>query len=327
MPANYTVGKPSIFKKITNKIRYRAKVRELKFSPLMDHTQLSILENLRKDGYAVLPNFISESALNVLKSDFQNSLNELKFLETPYLDYSKIDPAEHPPLEELMLLPPDEIGKMGLAIEKSDCQNYEQVINKFNPPEITLHMLESSSAFQTLWLDPYLLAIASQYMGLVPQLAEAYVRRSFPSPHHIANNYWHRDCVDNTTHFLKIFFFFTDCTLQTGPHEYIKGSCTDKNKLETLNNKRYYYDHEVDSLYPQNSEDRVISIVPAGTVLIEDTRGLHRAHALTSGYRDLGYAVFKPMHKKARTYYKFPKTAYDNLNTFQKKFIQEQCTV
>lgn len=323
----YTIATPSLLEVVANKIRYRSNMRALASSPSLDSTQLKILEDLRRDGCAIVPNIISASMLNSLKLDLQNALEELKFADTPYLDPSKIDPVKHPPLKKIMLLSPEELRKMGLAIDRADFHSYQQVIDDFSPAELAVHMLEYSEVFRNLWLNPYLLSIVSHYMGLVPQLVEAYVRRSFPSPHRIANNFWHRDCIDNKTYLLKIFFFLTDCTSETGPHEYIRGSCTEKNKLKILNGKRFYEDAELDAAYPETSEDRIVSIVPAGTIVIEDTRGLHRAHILTSGYRDLGYAVFKPAPKNMPPYYKLPSSSCEKLTPFQKLFVPEQCFI
>ena len=271
-PLRYTVGKPSAGTKLANKIRYRSNVRALVNSPSLDDTQLKVLNDLRNDGYAILPNHISESMLGLLDRDLQQSLDELKFLSTPMLDYAKLEPLNDDSLSRhVMGLSPQELSKTEFTIEKSDCHSYQQVVNDFRPSELALHMLEYSENFLSATLDPYLLPIICQYLGLVPQLAHAYVRRSFPAPYRILNNNWHRD-IDNKTHLLKMFFFLTDCNDETGPHEYIKGSCSDPNRLNALNDKRYYDDAAVNALYPENSEDRVVSIVPAGTIILEDTR-------------------------------------------------------
>ena len=42
------------------------------------------------------------------------------------------------------------------------------------------------------------------------------------------------------------------------------------------------------------SKDHIISEVPAGTIILEDTRGLHKAGIPQRHYRDLGFAVFLP---------------------------------
>ena len=326
-PIKYTVGKPSAATKLANKIRYRSNVRALENSPSLDDTQLKVLNDLRNDGYAILPNYLSESMLGLLDKDLQQSLDELKFLSTPMLDYSKLEPLNDDALSRhVMGLSPEELGKTEFTIDKSDCHSYQQVVNDFKPSELALHMLESSENFLSATLDPYLLPIVCQYLGLVPQLQHAYVRRSFPAPYRILNNNWHRD-IDNKTHLLKMFFFLTDCNDETGPHEYIKGSVSDPKRVNTLNGKRYYDDDAVNDLYPENSEDRIVSIVPKGTVILEDTRGLHRANILKSGYRDLGYAVFKPWPKKRAVHYSVPATYVEKLTPYQQMFLPERAIV
>jgi hypothetical protein len=161
--------------------------------------------------------------------------------------------------------------------------------------------------------------VVEEYMGLTPLLQEAYMRRNFPSPYRTMNHYWHRD-LNHQTHLLKAFLFLTDCHVENGPHEFVSGSHTDL----TLNGKRYYSDHEVES-YARSSNHPVIkSVVKAGTVILEDTRGLHRAVVPMKGYRDLGFAVFAPFpwYRPYRiSHYQISSEVYQALNSQQKKFI------
>ena len=39
----------------------------------------------------------------------------------------------------------------------------------------------------------------------------------------------------------------------------------------------YYSDEEIDDVWPISSPNHITSEVPAGTIIIEDTRGLHKA--------------------------------------------------
>lgn len=89
---------------------------------------------------------------------------------------------------------------------------------------------------------------------------------------------------------MKAFFFLTDCNLKTGPHHYILGKVQDR----TIDGKNYFSDEEVRAVYPEDSGREVVSVVPAGTIVLEDTRGLHKAGIPEEGYRDLGYATFIP---------------------------------
>jgi hypothetical protein len=89
-----------------------------------------------------------------------------------------------------------------------------------------------------------------------------------------------------------------------------------------LNGQRYFTDEEVDRAYPPGSPERLVSVVKAGTVVIEDTRGLHRARLPKSGFRDLGYAVFVPLRPfYPHQNYRFPRDAYERLTRFQRAFI------
>ncbi|MFT5519454.1 MAG: hypothetical protein ACI9IA_000034 [Enterobacterales bacterium] len=322
----HKIEKPSLARKLFNRFRYSSNISALKKSPPLDNTQIDILNDLQTDGFAILTSYIPPKVLDTLRGEFQASLNSIKFA-TPCLAQSKIDPKKHQSfLRNRMLATPKELSELGLAIEKGDCVNYKQVLDDYSPSTLSVQMLEHSTTYQNVWLDTYLLSIISEYMGLVPQLIESYVRRNFPCPHRSMNHFWHRD-LNSKYHLIKGFFFLNDCTINNGPHEYIKGSYTNKNKLKLLNDKRYYDDDEVNLIYPENSSDRILSVVPAGTIIIEDTRGLHRANVPNEGYRDLGYAVFAPATTRTPPYYNFPQQDYERLTQLQKYSVPNQCLV
>ena len=118
---------------------------------------------------------------------------------------------------------------------------------------------------------------------------------------------------------VKAFFFLSDCAEENGPHEYVRGS---HRKLDVLNGKRYFDDAEVDALHPPGSRTRFLSKVKAGTVVLEDTRGLHRANLPVAGHRDLGYAVFMPLRPfYPHRNYQLPSDALGELSGFQRAFI------
>ena len=70
----------------------------------------------------------------------------------------------------------------------------------------------------------------------------------------------------------------------------------------------------------------MVSKVPAGTIIIEDTRGLHKAGIPVKSFRDLGYVVFMPVNffKKPKNLYSITKSTYQKLTTTQKLFIPKQ---
>ena len=117
---------------------------------------------------------------------------------------------------------------------------------------------------------------------------------------------------------MKVFYFFNDCTEDNGPHHYIDQS----HRNFSVNGKRYYSEEEVFSKYHKSQE--IKSIVKKGTVIIEDTRGLHKAGMPKEGFRDLGYAVFSPLTILGQakvSYYSMDRKLHENLSSYQKKFI------
>ena len=129
---------------------------------------------------------------------------------------------------------------------------------------------------------------------------------------------WHRD-TNHDKYLVKAFIFFTDCDIETGAHHYIAGSIDDPR----FRDKVYFTDEEINATWPVGSDDHMISTVPAGTIIIEDTRGLHKAGIPERDYRDLGFAIFAPPNNflKSKPYYKIEKYTYDQLSSEQRHFI------
>lgn len=277
---------------------------------------------LHRDGFVALENFVSPAALSVMQEELDVALRQLRF-QTPCLAQSRIDADRHAELiRDNLYVSDKQMQEYGISFGREEAHSLEQVIRDFNPSTLTVYMLEHSESYRRLWLDEYLLTIVSSYLGLVPHLSEAYVRRNYPSPFRTMNHFWHRD-LNGRHYLLKIFIFLSDCTIENGPHEFIRGS---HRRFDSLNGKRYFSDHEVDSVYPPQGPDRKLGTVKAGTVLLEDTRGVHRAQMPNFGFRDLGYAVFVPLTERSKVAnFQLPKKDCDSLTEFQRAFIPTAC--
>ena len=312
------VREPSVLDHIQSRLVFHDSYVKRRHMPPLSEEQSEQVNTLRRDGCVVLREYVPATRLRELQSDLERGLNELRF-EMPCLAQSRVDPVRHAALiDNFMYGSPRQLAEMGVTFDRGEAHSYAQVVRDFDPSTLSLPMLEYSQAFRDAWLDPYLLGIVAHYMGLVPKLAEAYVRRNFPAPYRTMNHYWHRD-LNIPFHLLKIFFFLTDCSAHTGPHEFVRGSHA---RLDVLNGQRYYSDAEVDRVYAPGSADRVLSIVKAGTVVIEDTRGLHLANMPAREFRDLGYAVFNPLRPfYPHRNYRFPRGAYSRLSPLQQAFI------
>ena len=201
--------------------------------------------------------------------------------------------------------------------DRSEFETYEEAISKFEPSTLKVPIPDHADYFN-LWLEPELIGIVEAYMGFTPILTEAYIRRNYPARFKVMNHIWHRD-RNHQTHLLKGFIFLSDCTLRTGPHHFIKGSVDDPH----LRDKNYYTEEEIREHYPLESGREIVSEVPAGTIILEDTRGLHKAGVPEEGYRDLGYSVFLPpmAFKKWTDMYSLSHATFDALSPHQRKFI------
>jgi hypothetical protein len=301
-----------------SRLRFRDCYAALPLASALNARQEEAVARLRSDGYAMLEGHIERGVLRVLQAELQEALEALRF-EMPCLAQTRIDPARDRDLiDAYMYASPAQLAARGLAFSRDEARDYGQVIRDFNPSTLTVYPLAWSAAYRKVWLDPFILGIAAAYTGMVPKMAEAFVRRNFPSPYRTMNHFWHRD-LNHKHYMLKAFLFLSDCTLETGPHEFVAGS---HRLFEPLNGRRYFDDEQVDAAFPRGSRERVVSEVAAGTVLLEDTRGLHRADMPQTGHRDLGYVTFMPMNENpAARYYDLPAAAYRELTPFQRAFV------
>jgi hypothetical protein len=314
----FELGKPNIVERALRRLRHRDCYSRAPLVPHLDARQIALVDELRREGTLVLESYIEPQQLDRLRTETQQSLDNLEF-ETPCLAQSRLDRARHADLlDNFLLATPDEFASRGAAFERSEARSLDQVVREFEPSTLTIYPLERSPNFRNVWLDPWLLAIIAQYLGLVPKLLEAYVRRNFPARYWTMNHYWHRD-LNDPHQLVKVFVFLSDCSVDNGPHEFVRGSHRDYSRL---NGQRYYTDADIDRAYPPGTPERLVSEVKAGTVIVEDTRGLHRARMPVTGHRDLGYAVFFPLADGSEpTCYKFPSHAFEALTAFQRAFI------
>jgi hypothetical protein len=317
---NFFFKELSPIQKIRNNVLHiDSYIRKLS-CPSVSQEQREISNQIKTDGYVILNQYLSEETLKEAQNHINKSLENGEF-EFPVFAQRNIDKQKHKDIINNHFLESDqELYEKGLAFSKSEFTTFEESVEKYKPSIFKIPYPAQSKTFSSIWLDEFLLGIISEYMGLAPKLLEAYIRRNYPSEYKRTNHYWHRD-LNHPMHLLKVFIFFSDCSANNGPHEYIKGS----HKNLTINGKRFFEEKDIDSVYSPEHPNRIKSIVKAGTVVIEDTRGVHRAIIPKEGYRDLGFAVFAPVPTyaihKTPSYYQIDRSIYDELSIFQKKFV------
>ncbi len=144
----------------------------------------------------------------------------------------------------------------------------------------------SNPDIQKLLHDHSLLAVAQSYLRTSPKIEPIAFWWSTPFSGVAQSNsaqLFHFDL--DRIKWIKFFIFLTDVTIETGPHVFIRQSHR-RGKIPTKLLQAGYARHEdkdVFSCYPK--EDVKVFTVPAGTILAEDTRGLHKGTNLLKDER------------------------------------------
>ena len=139
---------------------------------------------------------------------------------------------------------------------------------------------------QSLMADGFLLRIAQQYLGATPlaDVTSMWWHTAFSRvPDSDAAQFYHFDL--DRPRWLKVFCYLTDVGPENGPHCFVRGSHRDFGIPWRLRSKGYARlgDDEVEAVFDR---DRLVRFVaPRGTVILEDTRGLHKGLHVLSGDR------------------------------------------
>ncbi|MDX1959906.1 MAG: phytanoyl-CoA dioxygenase family protein [Leptospiraceae bacterium] len=215
-----------------------------------------IVQNLNSDGYHILNEKLSLEIVESLKG------YALKNLMEPEYSYET----------------PEEIKVKKIIF---DPKNLKAIRYHFTEDQII-----NFPEVQKLFTDTFLLSIAQEYFNCLP-LADVcafwwltdYSKESDVQ----AATMWHFDM--DRIKWLKVFIYLTDVTSETGPHMFVKGSHLSGNIPKEILNKGYarLTDEEINKHYP--SEQVMEFTAPAGTIIIEDTRGLHKGKPAIKGSR------------------------------------------
>lgn len=155
------------------------------------------------------------------------------------------------------------------------------IIYEFDPD----HLVNNSDV-QALMADPSIVAIAQAYIGSRPVLDEvnlwwstAYETR----PDASAAQLYHFDM--DRIRWLKFFIYLTDVGPDNGPHCFVSGSHRTGGIPERFLSRGYarLQDSEVRTEYPADAFIDFMGSI--GTIIAEDTRGLHKGRPVISGDR------------------------------------------
>ncbi len=147
-------------------------------------------------------------------------------------------------------------------------------------------LLLNNPDIQLLLADLTFAALAQDYLGPRPvvDLPCMWWHTNYSSkPDSEAAQYFHFDM--DRTKWLKFFIYLTDVTPENGPHSFVAGSHRTGAIPRALLKKGYarLSDEEVKASF--ESTDIVEFRAPRGTIIAEDTRGLHKGLHVQAGDR------------------------------------------
>lgn len=124
--------------------------------------------------------------------------------------------------------------------------------------------------------------IAQEYLRCRPILAHVSLWLDAPSTDRFEPYLYHYD--NEGPGFLKFFLFLSDTVPGTGAHHFVVGS-HHPSKPASVSRAGLYSDEQIFAAYSKQNE--MIAQGPAGTVLVEDTKGFHRGSQIERDFRML----------------------------------------
>ncbi len=173
---------------------------------------------------------------------------------------------------------------------KPDTSSDKILFNK-DKPEATMYAFDLQDLFgcsqvQEIMADLSLLAVMQSYMKssvYLDNVSLAWSTALKQKPDTSAAQLFHFDM--ERIKWLKIFIYLTDVDLDNGPHVFVEGSHRSGQIPKTFLEKNYtrLSDEEVIQAF---GKEKLITFTGAkGTIIIEDTRGLHKGNHLIKGER------------------------------------------
>ena len=237
---------------LAKRVAYEFSVPRSTGSPEGDDT----LKSLRESGVAILRDYFSRTEVQQWKQQL-----------TPFLDSLK---SGHP----------------------------EAGIKHYSNPEYGVYRLMEADRWvpntQKFFNDPRIESIARSYVG---SSAHSYQRMAELKPTPGAQSIADTVHFDDWKHRFKAFLYLTDVGPENAPFAYLPGShrfgaWRFRKEFEYFSGGKdgsygYFNDSEVEALRSRFRFDCVEYPAAAGTLILADTRGLHRGTSLVSGQRIL----------------------------------------
>lgn len=139
---------------------------------------------------------------------------------------------------------------------------------------------------QSLLADASLLALVQEYLGCQPLadvLSMWWHTAYHTQPDAEAAQFFHFDM--DRIKWVKIFIYLTDVGPENGPHAFVKGSHRTGGIPDGMLRRGYVRltDPEVAQVYPAENIKSITG--PRGSIIVEDTRGLHKGNPVSGDPR------------------------------------------
>jgi hypothetical protein len=226
---------------------------------------------LKEDGIVVLP--------HRLKSGTLRNLYELSLSCTMNTTTFGSFPPDHVPGTQTTM-PIAGRGKSdGIDPSHPQCSVYE----------VPRSLLLDNPNIQSLLCDPYLLAVATGYLGVFPVITKP-------------DMWWDTDCVPSglrprpfhtdsgCLRWLKVGINLTDTTIESPHFVYVRGSHKPNRMTRPLTKKLASRMNLSDTEVLDVCPDKVVHVTaPAGSITLADTRGIHKGELSLRGSRLILY--------------------------------------
>jgi hypothetical protein len=216
-----------------------------------------ITNDIKKNGYHI---FNTKLPSNIVKSLYSFAMNQECF--------PRPTDEDHPHSKQVIKT-------------KYEPNNLKANVYDFDPNDVILN-----PNVQAIISDFSFLAIAQAYLNTTPKLEPPAFWWSTPYLKKADSNsaqLFHFDM--DRIKWLKFFIFLTDVTIDNGPHVFVKGSHLSGKIPKDLLKAGYARLSNEDILKHYPEEDIQVFTVPAGSIIAEDTRGLHKGTNLVNGER------------------------------------------
>jgi ectoine hydroxylase-related dioxygenase (phytanoyl-CoA dioxygenase family) len=210
-------------------------------------------KNLEDNGYIIFDNILSSEEVNILVNDFL-----------------KIE---------------------GHYTSDSNLKSHKKILDINNPESVKFYynsqdVINNTNVHKILF-DCSIISFSQLYLNSYPVIDNVSAWWSFPSaqPDKNAAQWWHFDL--DRPKWLKFFFFLTDCSIENGAHSFVRGSHKNNGIPWSLRKKGYVRldDNDVEKKF--SKKDIIDMSATKGSLLIEDTRGLHKGRHLIKNNRFL----------------------------------------